>query len=75
MLTPGEIRDIAHELNALLGNVRLRLLTVQQAGTYIGRSPKAVRCMIARGILPKVSGDARVMVDIKDLDQWIEDSK
>ena len=52
-----------------------RLLTLKQAAEYIGRSPRAVRALIAGRAFPAVDHDRRVFVDRADLDAWIERSK
>jgi excisionase family DNA binding protein len=52
-----------------------RLLSVEEAADYLGRSPAAVRHMIQSGKLPAVRIDRRVAVDIRDLDRLIEASK
>jgi len=52
-----------------------RLLSVDQAAVYLGRTPRAVRHMIQQGALPTVRHDRRVMLDVRDLDQWIEQNK
>jgi excisionase family DNA binding protein len=49
-----------------------RLLSVNEAAGYIGRTPKAVRHMIASGTIPAVRGGSRVHLDRADLDQWVE---
>jgi excisionase family DNA binding protein len=49
-----------------------RLMNVNEAATYIGRTPKALRHMIANGTIPEVRQGARVHLDRADLDQWIE---
>ena len=54
---------------------RLRLLTVEQAAKYLGRTREAVQHMIASRKLPIVRADRRVFLDVKDLDGWIENSK
>jgi len=55
--------------------VRPRLLTVEQAGSYLGRSKEAVEHMIASAKIPTVRIDRRVFIDVRDLDRLIEDSK
>lgn len=55
--------------------VKPRLMTVEQAATYLGRSKEAVEHMIASGKLPTVRSDRRVFLDIRDLDRWIEENK
>jgi excisionase family DNA binding protein len=57
------------------GKVQKRLLSVEEAAVYLGRSKEAVQHMIASGKLPVVKSDRRVFLDVKDLDQWIERSK
>jgi excisionase family DNA binding protein len=52
-----------------------RLLSVEEAAAYLGRSPAAIRHMIESGKLPAVRIDRRVAVDIRDLDRLIEASK
>jgi excisionase family DNA binding protein len=49
-----------------------RLLTVDDAAAYIGRTPKALRHMIASGTVPAVREGSRVHLDRADLDRWIE---
>jgi excisionase family DNA binding protein len=55
--------------------VKPRLFTVEQAGSYLGRSKEAVQHMIASGKIPTVRIDRRVFIDVRDLDRLIEDSK
>jgi excisionase family DNA binding protein len=55
--------------------VRPRLLTVEQAAVYIGRTKDAIQHMIASCKLPTVRSDRRVFIDMRDLDAWIEDNK
>jgi excisionase family DNA binding protein len=49
-----------------------RLMSVNEAAAYIGRTPKALRHMIAAGAVPDVREGSRVHLDRADLDQWIE---
>lgn len=48
------------------------LLTVEETAQQIGRSPGAVRQLIARGELPGVRHGRRVHVRVRDLQNWIE---
>jgi excisionase family DNA binding protein len=57
------------------GKVQKRLLTVEEAAVYIGRTKEAVQHLIAAGKLPIVKSDRRVFLDIRDLDRWIEQCK
>ena len=52
-----------------------RLLTVDQAAAYLGRTKEAVQHMVASGKLPTVRSDRRVFIDVDDLDRWIADNK
>ena len=55
--------------------VKPRLLTVEQAAGYLGRSKSSVQHMVAEGVLPTVRSDRRVFLDLRDLDLWIERHK
>jgi excisionase family DNA binding protein len=64
---------VADRLLARMNQSReARLFTVDEAAAYLGRSSKAVRCMIERGNLPAVRENDRVHLDRTDLDRWIE---
>jgi excisionase family DNA binding protein len=52
-----------------------RLLTTHQAAGYLSMSYWHVREMLAQGSLPFVRCGRRVMIDRKDLEEWIEQSK
>jgi excisionase family DNA binding protein len=52
-----------------------RLLTVNQAAEYLGRTPKALRHMLAAGALPAVREGSRVHLDRTDLDHWLDARK
>jgi excisionase family DNA binding protein len=49
-----------------------RLLRVDEAAKYIGRTPKALRHLIANGAVPAVREGGRLHLDRGDLDRWIE---
>lgn len=59
------------------GGVRVkpRLLTVEQAAAYLGRSEEAMQHMIASGKISAVRIDRRVFVDVGDLERLIEEHK
>jgi excisionase family DNA binding protein len=52
-----------------------RLLTVDQAAAYLGRTKMSLQHMISAGRLPIVRADRRVFLDVRDLDAWIEQNK
>ncbi len=72
---------VADKLEARLtaaGNgagIKPRLLTIEQAATYLGRTKEAVQHMVSSGKLPIVRGDRRIALDIQDLDRWIGSNK
>lgn len=52
-----------------------RLYSVKDASVYLGRSVWALREMLWAGKLPYIKDGRRVLLDIKDMDLWIESSK
>lgn len=63
-----------HIIAALEGS-KSRLLNVEAAAKYIGRSRFALRHLIAKKKIPSVRQDGRVFLDRKDLDNWLEMGK
>jgi Helix-turn-helix domain len=57
------------------GAVRARLLNVNDAARYLGRTGATLRQLIRKGKLPTVSLDGRVFLDIQDLDRAIDEAK
>jgi hypothetical protein len=60
---------------ALDVQVKQRLFSIDQAAVYLGRTSKAVRCLIDTGAFPTVRTDGRIMLDVRDLDHWIDQGK
>ena len=52
-----------------------RLLNVEEAATYLGRTPSAVEHLIQEKKIVPVRIDRRVQIDLKDLDSLIDRSK
>lgn len=52
-----------------------RLYSVEEAGIYLGRTAWAVREMIYAGKLPCIKDGRRVLLDVRDLDTWIDRNK
>lgn len=50
-----------------------RLFTLAEAAEYIGRSSKAVECLIQRGTIPVTKIDGKRQVDKATLDRIISD--
>ena len=55
--------------------VSKRLYNVKEAGRYLGRSPWTIRRLIREGVLPQVRQGRRVMLDVVDMDRFIEKYK
>jgi excisionase family DNA binding protein len=49
-----------------------RLLTVEAAAAYLGRTPAALRHLIATKVIPVVREGRSVHLDRRELDRWIE---
>ncbi len=58
-----------------MSTLKKRLLTVEEASFYLGRSLSSVRELIWSGDLQFVKTGRRTHLDIYDLDRWIEQHK
>ena len=56
-------------------NIFKRLYSIKEAGIYLGRTQWAVREMLWAGKLPFIRDGRRILIDIRDMDEWIEKSK
>ncbi len=52
-----------------------RLYSLKEASVYLGRSLWAVREMLWAGKMPYVKDGRRILLDINDIDAWIERNK
>lgn len=52
-----------------------RLYSVSEAAYYLGRTVDALREIIWAGKIPIVKADRRVLLDVRDLDDYIERNK
>jgi excisionase family DNA binding protein len=52
-----------------------RLYSIPEAGEYLGRTVWAVREMVYAGKIPYIQDGRRVLLDIKDIDSWIDNNK
>jgi len=52
-----------------------RLYSINDAAVYLGRSVWAVREMLWAGKIPFVKDGKRILIDIRDMDAWIDISK
>jgi excisionase family DNA binding protein len=57
------------------GTQAARLLTLKEAATYLALSLSTIKKMLISGELKVVSRGGRRMIDIHDLDLWIEQHK
>ena len=52
-----------------------RLYSIKEGAIYLGRSVWAVREMLWAGKMPYVKDGKRILIDIQDMDAWIDQSK
>jgi excisionase family DNA binding protein len=52
-----------------------RLMTVDQAAVYLGRTREAIQHLVSSEKVPTVRTDRRVFLDRLDLDKWINEHK
>lgn len=78
LLVEGLADRIAQRVLDRLGDVRnpaKRLLTMEEAAEYLGRTKESVQHLVSAGKLPTVRSDRRVFLDVNDLSEWIESNK
>ena len=52
-----------------------RLLDFRAASRYLSLSYWTIRDMVSRGEIPHVRAGRRVLIDVRDLDRWIDQNK
>jgi excisionase family DNA binding protein len=52
-----------------------RLYTVPEAACYLGRTVDGLREMLWRGKLPYIKDGRRVLLDVQDMDRYVEANK
>lgn len=52
-----------------------RLFNIKEGAVYLGRSVWAVREMLWAGKMPYVKDGKRILLDIQDMNDWIDRSK
>ncbi len=52
-----------------------RLLDYKSAMSYLSLSYSSVRTLVLNGQIPHVKYGRRVLIDVRDLDKWIEQNK
>ena len=55
--------------------INKRLYSIKEASIYLGRSIWAVREMLWAGKLPYVKDGRRILLDINDMESWIDKNK
>ena len=75
-LTDEQLDEIARRVAELRpSEIRPRLLDVRKAAQYLGISGDAVREHVRHKTIPTVRANRRVLFDVYDLDQWIDQHK
>lgn len=74
-----EIRQaVREEFLSLMKETQLqerRLKRIPEAAKYLTVSPRTLQEMIQHGEIPIVRRERLTMLDVQDLDRWIEDHK
>ena len=68
------LKPMLESLSRPSAGVEQRLLDVEQAAIYLGRTPKALRLLIHRGKGPITKIDGKVQIDRAALDKLIHDA-
>ena len=61
--------------NPVRQGLEKRLYSIKEASVYLGRSVWAVREMLWAGKMPYIKDGRRILLDIHDMNKWIEQSK
>jgi excisionase family DNA binding protein len=74
------VRAIVQEVLGELGHgqtdaAQRRLYSPEEAAAYLALSKREIYNMIAGGRLPAVQHGRRKMVDIRDLEEWVDEKK
>lgn len=73
-----EIRDAVRAVldeRGIPEHREVRLLKFPEAANYISQSLRTVEEMVARQELPSVRNGRARMIDVRDLDRWIDEHK
>ena len=52
-----------------------RLYSIPEASFYLGRTVNALRALIWAGKIPYVKDGRRILLDVRDMDAWIDRNK
>lgn len=61
--------------NPVSQGLNKRLYSIKEASVYLGRSIWAVREMLWAGKMPYIKDGRRILLDINDMESWIERNK
>ena len=79
MICPGDRDNRFMSVNQInytdRGKIKKRLYSIEEAAIYLGRTVWAVREMIWAKKIRCVKDGRRILLDINDMDKWIEDNK
>jgi excisionase family DNA binding protein len=75
MIVQQVVRELQSEGGEGTAATAKRLLSPEEAAAYLALSKREVYNMIANGKLPAVQHGRRKMIDIRDLETWIEEHK
>ncbi|MGD0234060.1 MAG: helix-turn-helix domain-containing protein [Syntrophorhabdales bacterium] len=73
-MTKEERKARVKELKTPKGPIK-RLYTIPEAAFYLGRTSDAIYEMIWIGKIPYVKDGKRNLIDIRDMDEFIENNK
>ncbi len=71
---PGKLDEYKAARKAPKGPVK-RLYSVPEAACYLGRTVDGLREMVWAGKLPHIKDGRRVLLDVRDMDAYIEANK
>jgi len=78
VLANGDFETKTHERrwnNNPLCDLSKRLFSIKEDAVYLGRSVWAIREMLWAGKMPYVKDGKRILLDIQDMNEWIDRSK
>ncbi len=61
--------------NPVSQGITKRLYSIKEASIYLGRTVWAVREMLWAGKLPYIKDGRRILLDIHDMESWIDKNK
>jgi excisionase family DNA binding protein len=56
-------------------HISKRLYSIKESAVYLGRTAWAVREMLWAGKMPYVKDGKRILIDLQDMNEWIDRSK